>query len=452
MASTTVPTASAMDLTVLDCPDADNRVALLLQLRQKMELLKAIKFTLAYILSQIEKLKIEIEYRRVTGDAADDAVARLQHEVLREQVLREELVTASAPIHVALVGRHFSPKTSPAVVNANGQFELEIHGPNGVEVVTVPNLKGYVVESPWEQAVWEAEAEQKLLGFYAAQLRGMLTAAGIDPSLYIFYNGGVAEKAGISCHVHSLCFKAFDPRAPYCPTPGSELKAFVKEFRRMSIPERVAHFNDIMAGVTEEQAAMNTLQELDQAMAATPSIHIRLLGPATPFKYIDLKHLPKVTDVDAMAGAYDGTKNLLGTCFNQAVDLGASQVLFGNVPNARVVFFPTEACKKNEFSPPPGGVRDKVAAAEMEQWRLIKGGPPQPLFDVVPFIPRDSLDLFTVDVVYGKNPNAAGTMFEDINMTLVKKERVVGPLAPGFYAMDDDLKEPTVKAFYEMLA
>jgi hypothetical protein len=441
-----------MELVVLDCPDADNRVALMLLLLQKMELLKAIYLTLAHVLSQIEKLNIEIEYRRVTGDAADDAVARLHQEKALEQVLREELKTASAPVHVALVGRHFSPKMSPAVVNANGQFELEIHGPDSVEVVTVPNLKGYVVEAPWEQAVWDAEAEQKLLGFYAAQLRGMLTAAGIDPSLYIFYNGGVAEKAGISCHVHSMCFKAFDPRAPYCPTPGSVLKAFVREFRGMSIPERVAHFDDIMAGLTEEQAALEPLGKLDEAMAAASSIHVRLLGPATPFKYLDAAHLAKVIEVDAMAGAFDGTKNLLGTCFNNAVDIEATKVLFGNIPRAVVVFFPTESCKKDEFSPPPGGVRNKVMAAEMQQWMDIKGGKPQPLFDVVPFIPRESLDLVTVDVVYGKNANAVGTMFEDINMTLVKKERVTGPLAPGFYAMDDDLKEPTVKAFYELLA
>jgi hypothetical protein len=441
-----------MDLTVIDCPDADNRVALLLQLLQKMQLIKAINFTIAYILKQIEKLRIEIEYRQVTGDAADDAVLRLQQEVVRERVLREELVSASAPIHVTLVGRHFSPKTSPAVVNTNGQFELEIHGPEGVQTVTVPNLKGYVVEASWEQAVWDAEAEQKLLGFYAAQLRGMLTAARIDPSLYIFYNGGVAEKAGISVHVHSMCFKAFDPRAPYCPTPGSELKAFVKEFRKMSVPERVAHFDFVMGGLTEEQTVMNSLEELDQAMAAATSIHIRLLGPATPFKYIDPTHLTKVIDLDAMAGAYDGTKNLLGTCFNQAVDLEASKRLFANVPNARVVFFPTEACKKDEFSPLPEGVLDIVMKAEMDQWREIKDKKPQPLFDVIPFIPRESLDLFTVDVVYGKNANAVGTMFEDINMTLVKKEPVTGPLTPGFYAMDDNLKEHTVKAFYDLLA
>ena len=220
----------------------------------------------------------------------------------------------------------------------------------------------------------------------------------------------------------------------------------------MTIPERVAHFDFVMEGLTEEQTVMKSLEELGQAMAAAASIHIRLLGPATPFKYLDTKHLAKVTDLDAMAGAYDGTKNLLGTCFNQAVDLGASQVLFGNVPNARVVFFPTEACKKDEFSPPPGGVCNQVMAEEMKQWMEIKCGKPQPLFDVVPFIPRDSLDLFTVDVVYGKNVNAVGTMYEDINMTLVKKERFVGPLAPGFYAMDDNLKERTVKAFYEMLA
>jgi hypothetical protein len=445
--------AQNMDLTVLDCPDADNRVALLLQLVQKMDLIKAIKFTIAYILKQIEKLRIEIEYRRVTGDAADDAVLRLEQELVRERVLREELVSASVPIHVALVGRHFSPKTSPAVVNAKGQFELEIHGPEGVETVVAPNLKGYIMEAPWEQAVWDAEAEQKLLGFYAAQLRGMLTTAGIAPSLYILYNGGVASKAGISAHVHSMCFKAFDTRGPfYHPAPGSELKAFVKEFRAMSIPERVAHFDFIVAGLTEEEKEMKSLQELDQAMAAAASIHLRLLGPATPFKYLAKEHLAKVTHLDAMAGAYDGTKNLLGTCFNQAVDLEASQVLFGNVPNAIVVFFPTEACKKDEFSPPPRGVRNPVMAAEMQQWMEIKGGKPQPLFDVVPFIPQDSLDLFAVDVVYGKNANAVGTMYEDINMTLVKKERVVGPLAPGFYAMDDKLKEHTVKAFYDMLA
>jgi hypothetical protein len=441
-----------MEITVADCPDADNRVAILLQLLQKRTLVMAIEATLAYMSSQCEKLDIEIQYRQVMGNSAEDAVARLKEERMREQVIREELKLASLPIHIALVGRRFSPKVSPAVFNANKQFELEIHRPDGVTVEVVPSLKGHVMQADWEEAMWDAEAEQKLIGFYAAQFRGMLTAAKIDPSFYILYNGGIPPKAGISAHVHSLCFKAFDPRAPYRPTPGKELKAFVKEFRAMSIPERVAHFEFIMEGLTEEQKALEPLEKLNQAMAEATSIHLRLLGPATPFKYMDVAHLAKVTDLDAMAGSINGKKNILGTCFNQAVDIEASKLLFGNVPNARVVLFPTEACKKQEFSPPPGDVRNRVMAAEMQQWMDIKGDVPQPLFDVVPFIPRGSFDMYMVDVVYGKNANAMGTPFEDDNMSIVMKGRVLGPKMPGFYAMGEQLHVHTVGAFYDLLS
>jgi hypothetical protein len=143
----------------------------------------------------------------------------------------------------------------------------------------------------------------------------------------------------------------------------------------------------------------------------------------------------RVVYVCAMSGAWDGAKNLLGCCFNNAVDYAATEACCapGFFPRGRFVMVPTETCKMGPFTL----TREHVASAaahedrralqavlrdDIGQWTDLKRGETQALFDAVPVLPLHDLathvGLVEAQVVFGKNRFAKGTRYEDLGVSL----------------------------------
>ena len=80
---------------------------------------------------------------------------------------------------------------------SEGAFEMELWdrgveaGPR-LELVAPKDLGKYVKQALWEEELWSAEDEKKLMGIHAAQLRAFLDAAGGASRKYDFedYLGG----------------------------------------------------------------------------------------------------------------------------------------------------------------------------------------------------------------------------------------------------------------------
>ena len=130
-------------------------------------------------------------------------------------------------------------------------------------------------------------------------------------------------------------------------------------------------------------------------------------------------------------------QNLLGCCFNNAVDYEATKACCESVdqffPNGRVLMVPTETCKMGPFTltrelveswPCRAAMRplQTVLAEDIGQWTDMKRGEAQALFDAVTVMPLSDLAehcaLIQAVVVFGKNKFALGTLYEDLGVAL----------------------------------
>ena len=121
---------------------------------------------------------------------------------------------ATDQLHLVLLGRRFSSKLAPMIVKPprapekpKPTFEIELWDQGAGKpprVTEVDSLKDHIKQAEWEEVHWDRDEEHMLLEIFAAQLRACLNAAGVEPWEYEFYNGGFAEKAGLSAHIHGL--------------------------------------------------------------------------------------------------------------------------------------------------------------------------------------------------------------------------------------------------------
>jgi hypothetical protein len=347
-----------------------------------------------------------------------------------EERLISDCLLVQDVLHIVLVGRRFSSKLSPAVYNPiHKTFELEDRSSGEPVIKTIPltDLGGHVKQESWENELWDREEEERLLALHARQLRACLDAAGFHPYEYEIYHGGFAALSGLSGHLHSQDFYFMDLKTSKFRT-SAELSQLGQEWRNLSVVERATLFRQITEP-TDDRWTLRPLDEFAQKCLSTGCpIHIYVGSPMTAVadtftKFPEL--IPNVTYLAAMGGAWDGSKNLLGTCFNNAVDIEASRIALAMFNQTRVVLVPTETCKEGPFTLPPTPIGDSKAQLViyemMKQWTDIKRGP-QPLFDCVIFIPFDVLmdetDGKQVTVSFGSNPYGEGTMFEDVGMGL----------------------------------
>jgi hypothetical protein len=392
---------------------------------------------------------------------------------------REALASVfSRKLHVVLNGRRFSSKFSPMIQNpVTKLFELEIlDDPAAPQIVSIEgrDLGKYIKQADWESRLWNPVEEQLLLGLSAAQLRAFLAHAGVYQHEFDIYDGAVAAISGLSSHVHALDFKFL--KDPTCvtfePTPASELSAFNEQWRAMSQDARSDMFTMLATAPSAEMRSMSRFFEFERGcdLDPTASIVAYIGGPLTAMS-ISFSTRPdlarRVSFVCAMSGAWEGTKNLLGTCFNNAVDIEASKQVFSVdqegrstlFPNARILLIPTETCKQPAFTVTSEQLTDIAIRGIHKQWTDIKRAP-QPLFDVLTVIPLmnivANMMVVPVTVVFGKNQHAMGTFLEDLGMALQKNDNdahVVAdsPFLPGIYATLPEISEDCATMFLQLL-
>ena len=393
---------------------------------------------------------------------------------------------AKRPLHIVIVGRRFSSKMSPAVFNtATNHFELEVWTKGQKEIVHVPpkEFGKHVKQAKWEEECWDEEEEELLMGMNAADLRAFLKASGFkEGDDYVLYYGGVAQKAGLSCAVHSLEFEFVKDRHHLELTSAADLAKFNETWRLMTPVERKAHFEERVCAPSEAETTMLHLNAFTRYCNSEPNAAIKLYV-ASPLTAVaatfsnNAALAERVAYVAAMSGSWDGSMNLLGTCFNNAVDYDASKECFGEgmFPKARILMVPTETCKMGPFALSaetikslPGannGMRQAMASS-VEQWTGLKRGVPQALFDAVILLSLGDLvahaSIVPVEVTFGKNKYAEGTIYEDLGMGLENKakneEKIPGkltadsPFPPGTYATEREFGPHCAAAFTDMIS
>lgn len=381
---------------------------------------------------------------------------------MRGQLLGSRGLRPAEQLHLFCVGRRFSSRLSHMVFRPEKKcFEMEVwdQGPEAPRIEEVPGNKlgGYIKQAQWEEQWWDPEEERKLCALHAAHLRACLNAAGVNPWEYEIYDGGVAAKAGLSCNVHAYDFEFLaDPDcSSFRLTPGKELGgAITATYRAKTVAERRAHFAArAEAPAPELRRMLPAAAFAERCLAAGGGvgggglpIGLFLSSPMTAAasSFADGStgggaHLrERVAYVSAMSGAWDGSKNLLGCCFNNAVDYGASVACCapGFFPAARFLMVPTETCKMGPFTLPPAAVGamaahparaalKRVLEDDIGQWTDLKRGDAQPLFDAITVMPLATLaehcGIVEASVVFGKNRFAIGTIYEELGVTLRNK-------------------------------
>jgi hypothetical protein len=300
------------------------------------------------------------------------------------------------PLHIVLVGRPMSPLTSPAFFDEESKtFSLERLVKDGDDVRatlwSVP--KPVIREEPWEREFHDAEASELLLRYSAAQLRAFLFDAGVLPFEFVLYNGGVPPSAGLSCHTHSQDW-FFNERADCWSsefTPAAVLKRKERLWRDLSFDARKRLFEATVTAPSESMLSLRPLQAFERyCLTNSAPIALYVGSPLTALAasfHVTPLNL-RVCYVAAMSGAWDGSLNLLGACFNNAVDWPSTQAFFAPLfPKARIVLVPTETCKKGPFSVVPDDLPAGIVASLVEQWYTLKRSVPQTLFDGVVVLP-----------------------------------------------------------------
>jgi len=148
--------------------------------------------------------------------------------------------------------------------------------------------------------------------------------------------------------------------------PGGELGGKrVAEYRALSLAQRRALFNVYHAGPPPAMKVLAPLSSFAARCHATWDRTPIALFVGAPVSSMassfaaDPALAARVVYACSMGGSWDGSQNLLGVCFNNAVAYEASKVAFGGgyegggrgfFPNGRSVLMPTEACKMGPFT------------------------------------------------------------------------------------------------------
>jgi hypothetical protein len=217
----------------------------------------------------------------------------------------------------------------------------------------------------------------------------------------------------------------------------------VAEYRNLDPAGRRALFERFHSASPKAMKAMRPLKDFGSRCRTTGDRTPLALFLGAPLNSAcntfegDRDLASRVVYAAAMSGSWDGSQNLLGLCFNNAVANSASRALFapGFFPNGRILLVPTETCKGLPFSVDADTIKSMVTdlnsigakfatvlSDDVRQWTDLKRAL-QPLFDIVTALPLTDLvehaAVVETKVSFGKNTFAMGTIWEDLGMTMI---------------------------------
>jgi hypothetical protein len=275
---------------------------------------------------------------------------------------------------------------------------------------------------------------------------------GVLPMSFELYNAGIAPHAGITSKRHSYDFDFRDKNYPgYKITSAEELKELEIKWFNMTQEERENEFNIITFKSLMTNKKFKPISELIKIFKNASDIHVYCGAPLTGLaqlaKYDEI--IKKITFICLMAGSWDGSKNLLGTNFNNAVDIKSSMVLLKFV-NAIIIMVPTETCKEgpfkissevfNKFPASKYNIHGRKMCSDIiKQWTDKKNGAIQPLFDTVILMNISDLishaKLYLTDIKFVRNEKEEENSFLAIKMVISKNSEEpissIASLCPG---------------------
>ena len=393
-----------------------------------------------------------------------------------------------SPLHVVLVGRPFSARTAPAVTDPVTRI---VSIEDAVGMKTQIDLKTFLAEHLKQgmNELRDAEHEKWLFEINTARFHAILRAAGFEESEYVFYHGGISQFAGISFKLSFQEFKGlkdvgssimdistFQGAVEF--TTKEEIDHFKSTWFGWSCEARVAYFKACRNAVSKElryaeplipvscgaaaedpssPKKTRTLRTLMEELAEKGAVFDIYSG--APFVELPSAVKPKVRYIAAMFGVLDdGKKNLCGENFNTLNGFNKSvDLVTGEFPNARIVFFPTSFYKTPEAvctvpaetlaALDETSVPLKILVKLVAQWTALNPrGETQPLFDPAILLRLSTcaraFKLFEVDVQRRKNVYAVGTPFEDCALDIrhhgAKKTWLTAEstFPVGFYSID----------------
>jgi len=290
------------------------------------------------------------------------------------------------------------------------------------------DFKKYVKEQKYEKIYWSKDDSNKLLHANIHTLEELLLDSGVNLDQVTIYNGGITPKSGLSHAIHD--YEEFFMNEKGEITNKTQYNEFLTKIHNSKPNERrkirEEWCDSKIKNIYSDVLSLEQFCEFNQDKT---SIKWFLAGPATPLLSI-LKINSEFRDkpgfIKAMAGAWEGKKNLLGGNFNEQVDWEAFKILFcmkeGPLFNAaNITFLTTETAKEGDwlcFNQEE--IQDILADdfSEMEPlkigylaelWASLKPGDNfQPAFDLaLAFDPFDiPFNLHMVKLSVEKDPNA----------------------------------------------
>ncbi|VVU95492.1 hypothetical protein CPAV1605_1243 [seawater metagenome] len=288
------------------------------------------------------------------------------------------------------------------------------------------DFKKHVKEQIYEKDMWSKTCSEKLLLANIHTLEQLLIDAGIDLDKVTIYNGGIAERAGLSHNIHD--YEEFFMNSDGEILDGDEYNRIVSRIF-YSLPSKRREIREQWCDskISKISNPILTLQDFVDYHQDLSCIKWYLAGPSTPLlKILSMsnKFKTKTGYIKAMAGAWEGKKNLLGGNFNEQVDWTAFKTLFCNshgslFENATVTLLTTETAKQDNWLCYNKEDINMILDNEMEKdlkiaelaelWAFLKPGDSfQPAFDLalsydeimIPF------DLYRINLGIEKDNNA----------------------------------------------
>ena len=297
-------------------------------------------------------------------------------------------------VYIVLTSRAVNAELAPAMVNfQTKKVTVDRGGVKQPEMDTATFFND--VKAKADQSVNQADS-LKLVQIHLEFMDNYLRSKGFTN--YKLFNGGYAEKPGLTSDLHKLCH-LFPNEAGNDFCTAEEYKEREAAWFKMTLLQRRTAFDAIP--VTKDFPTVAVLVEELRETGPVP-IAAWFLGPMTAaaqvFSHKDL--LDRVGEAYVMGACWDATgkSNLLGVCFNYGVDLQAAvfvlQKLLEN-ENCRTLFVPTETTK-NAVVPSfceddylGTGLQSEALRHGRNTWNKIKGGN-QPPYDAAACVPSEN--------------------------------------------------------------
>jgi hypothetical protein len=327
-------------------------------------------------------------------------------------------------LHIVVIGHPVDFRLSRFNPNS---FEINhIDDSFGNESRRKMDFKKYVKEQEYEKSRWSKICSEKLLLANIHTLEQLLINANIDLDKITIYNGGITERAGLSHNVHD--YEEFFMNSEGEITTSDDYMKIVNKIFYSTPSERrnirEEYCNAKISNIINPIMDLDDFVEYHQNIS---SIKWYLAGPSSPLlKILSMseKFKDKYGYIKAMAGAWEGKKNLLGGNFNEQVDWTAFKTLFCSSTgslfnNATITLLTTETAKQDDWLCynkddinmilDNESITDLKIAKLAELWASLKPGDSfQPAFDlalsyddiIIPF------DLYRINLSIEKDSKA----------------------------------------------